>query len=99
MTNVLLAGFTSRWHRRKSSMRTTGEEPTSATRHDTTRRDCPQRPEPLERNARTILLDSKGAENQQKFSRGRDRTSTRLNSSHQILLSVVFSLIYSRAHQ
>jgi len=62
---------TSRWHRCKSSMRTTGEEPTSATRHDTTRRDCPQRPEPLERNARTILLDSKGAENQQKFSRGR----------------------------
>src|ERR1700756_4492167 len=32
MTNVLLAGFTSHWHRRKSSMRTTGEEPTSATR-------------------------------------------------------------------
>src|SRR5258708_1780895 len=34
MTNVLLAGFTSHWHRRKSSMRTTGEEPTSATRRD-----------------------------------------------------------------
>src|SRR5258705_5517121 len=34
-------------------------------------RGCPQRPEPLERNARTILLNSKGAENQQKFSRRR----------------------------
>src|SRR5258708_15149941 len=32
MTSVLLAGFTSHWHRRKSRMRTTGEQPTSATR-------------------------------------------------------------------
>jgi hypothetical protein len=59
MTNVLLAGFTSHWLRRKSSMRTTGENPQAL-------RGCPQRPENLERNARTILLNSKGAENQQK---------------------------------
>src|SRR5258706_11425948 len=41
MTNVLLAGFTSHWHRRKSSMRTTGEEPTSATRRDAIVRSVP----------------------------------------------------------
>src|ERR1019366_2591156 len=36
MTNVLLAGFTSYWHRRKSSMRTTqGERPPAL-------RGCPQ---------------------------------------------------------
>jgi hypothetical protein len=66
MTNVLLAGFTSHWHRRKSSMRTTGEEPTSATQLSA----APQRPEPLERNTRTILLNSKGAENQQESAEG-----------------------------
>src|SRR5258708_7459331 len=31
----------------------------------------PQRPEPLQRNRRTIPLNFKGAENQQEFSRGR----------------------------
>ena len=41
MTNVLLAGCTSHWHRRKLSMRTTGEEPTSATRHDAIVRSVP----------------------------------------------------------
>jgi hypothetical protein len=67
MTNVLLDDFSNYWHRRKSSMKTTQEgETTGAARLSGTR----QLPEPLERNAKTILLNSKGAESQQEFSRG-----------------------------
>jgi hypothetical protein len=52
MTNTLLAGFTSHWLRRESSMKTAEKNPQAL-------RGCPQRPEPLERMARTILLDNK----------------------------------------
>jgi hypothetical protein len=68
MTNVLLDGFSNYWHRRKSSMKKhTRGETTSVARLSAT----PQRPEPLERNRRTIPFNFKGAENQQEFSRGR----------------------------
>jgi len=47
-------------------MNTTREEATSAARLSA----VPQRPEPLEVNARTSPLNFKGAESQQEFSRG-----------------------------
>src|SRR5258705_1795649 len=47
MTNVLLAGFTSHWLRRESSHENRREKNPQALR------GCPQRPEPLERKART----------------------------------------------
>src|SRR6202051_3943257 len=57
MTNVLLDGFSNYWHRRKSSMKNhTRGETTSVARLSAT----PQRPEPLERNRRTIPLNFKG---------------------------------------
>src|ERR1035437_6326107 len=53
-------------------------ETTSATRLSA----APQRPEPLERNARTIRLNFKGAENQQEFSRGRSVSCVSVRQNH-----------------